>query len=181
MTTGEKIKQIRISHLETQEYFAEKIGISRPHLSKIENSKENASDSVLKLICQLYGTDYTWLSTDTEGQSISYKISQKELLSFRDAMTKEPSIKAKTTRKALDLLENPKIKLNSQQYFCKNMGEIFDAINNFFNRSDIHECNTQEVEIICAYIEKKMICALKAFNPSDSSRKLPSENLVCLI
>ena len=71
MTTGEKIKQIRISHLETQEYFAEKIGISRPHLSKIENGKENASDSVLKLISQLYGTDYVWLSTDTEGQSIS--------------------------------------------------------------------------------------------------------------
>lgn len=171
MTTGEKIRQVRISHLETQEYFAEKIGISRPHLSKIETGKENASDSVLRLISQLYGTDYTWLSTDAEGQHISYKFSQKDLLSFRDVMTKEPSIQAKTLRKTFDLLHNQKIKLNSQQYFCKNMEEIVDAISNFYNRSDLHECNTQDVEIICAYIEKKMICALKAFQIENLDEK----------
>ena len=44
---GEKIKEIRKRNNMTQQQFAESIGISRPHLSKIESNKENASDSVL--------------------------------------------------------------------------------------------------------------------------------------
>ena len=59
---GEKIKEIRKRNNMTQQQFAESIGISRPHLSKIESNKENASDSVLKLISELYNVPYEQLS-----------------------------------------------------------------------------------------------------------------------
>lgn len=57
-TVGEKIKEIRLNNSLTQQDFSKSLGISRPHLSKIESGKENASDSVLRLISELYSVNY---------------------------------------------------------------------------------------------------------------------------
>ena len=58
-----KIKEVRKKNNMTQQEFANSLGISRPHLSKIESSKENASDSVIKLISKLYDVSYDWLTS----------------------------------------------------------------------------------------------------------------------
>ncbi len=59
-----KIKEVRKKNNMTQQEFANSLGISRPHLSKkIESSKENKSDSVIKLISKLYDVSYDWLTS----------------------------------------------------------------------------------------------------------------------
>lgn len=164
-TTGEKIKEIRLSNSMTQQDFSKSLGISRPHLSKIESGKENASDSVLRLISELYGVDYFWLCFGDERITCS-----KDFSGFDFKMNHNLQLSSKAIL-AIDLLQNKKVKDNSRKFFVENIGNIFEAIKNFYNRSDIEKCNSQDVEIVCAYIEKKMICALEALKKDNLDEK----------
>ena len=167
-TIGEKIREIRTSHVLTQENFAKSLGISRPHLSKIESNKENASDSVIKLICKLYNVSYEWLTTDTEDISISIDM---------DALSKGMSLNqtlrlGSITRIAADILENKKVYTTSRSYFLKNIEAIFESLKKFYGRSDIQKCDDQDIEIVCAYIEKRMNAALEAFKNENLDKKM---------
>lgn len=62
-TIGERIKQVRKINALTQVQFSEKLCISRPHVTKIENSKENASGTVIRLISVLFKVNEDWLKT----------------------------------------------------------------------------------------------------------------------
>ncbi len=108
-TVGEKIKEIRLNNSLTQQDFSKSLGISRPHLSKIESGKENASDSVLRLISELYSVNYEWLCSDNE--CISFSMDIKELKINHNLQ------RAKTANVAIDILNNSKVKNNSKKFF----------------------------------------------------------------
>ncbi len=76
-----KIKEVRKKNNMTQQEFANSLGISRPHLSKIESSKENASDSVIKLISKLYDVAMIGLHLLT-------KLAQMKLLPIQNIVKK---------------------------------------------------------------------------------------------
>lgn len=58
---GNEIKNIRIENQLTQEQFSQKIGVSRPFVSRIENGKEVPSKPIIKLIGLLFKEDVNWL------------------------------------------------------------------------------------------------------------------------
>lgn len=60
---GERIKSVRKKKKLTQKKFAEKLGISQTHISKIEKGVENPSETLIKFISYLYCIDYEWLKT----------------------------------------------------------------------------------------------------------------------
>lgn len=164
-TIGEKIKDIRKSNKLTQQQFADSLGISRPHLSKIESNKENASDSVIKLISKLYDVNYEWL-TSVDG-TFSIEVSD-----FSERLKKIHELElGKTTNIFIDLLNNPNVKEGSRKYFINNMADIIKAIKNFYDKSDICDYNNNDVEIICAYIEKKLLASINAFKVDDLDYK----------
>lgn len=64
---GSRIKEIR-NYLEcTQNLFANRLGISRSHISNIENGKENPSSSLVRLISAMFHINEDWIWTG-EGQ-----------------------------------------------------------------------------------------------------------------
>lgn len=60
-TIGERIKSIRKSHSMTQTEFANKLCISRPHITNIENNKETPSRTVIRLISLLFKVSEEWI------------------------------------------------------------------------------------------------------------------------
>lgn len=58
---GERIKQIRLLHNLSQENFGKRLGLSHSHISKIENSKENPSDTLMRLIVHEFQVNHGWL------------------------------------------------------------------------------------------------------------------------
>lgn len=156
-TIGERIKEERTIRKMTQQQFADSLGISRPHMSKIESNKENASESVLKLISQLYKIDYDWLQTGRDSIVFNIKDFEKNVERKHDLKIGE------TTYILIDMLQNKNVKNNSNRYYIDNIACILESMNNFFNRPDIEQCDSHDVEVISAYIEKKMLETLNAF------------------
>lgn len=66
LTTGEKIKQIRIANELTQEKMAEAIGISRPNLSGIERGVVQPTPVVVNCVSLLFGIPKTWLVNEKD-------------------------------------------------------------------------------------------------------------------
>lgn len=64
-TINERVRYIRQQNKLTQKQFAEKIGISREHLCRIESQKEKPSEQILLLITALFGIDEDWLYNGT--------------------------------------------------------------------------------------------------------------------
>lgn len=63
MTVGERISFFRKkSHL-TQEVFANKLNISRSHISKIEHNQDNPSSTLLHQIAMTFNINYDWLAS----------------------------------------------------------------------------------------------------------------------
>lgn len=60
-TIGERIKYVRKSNSLTQLEFSRKLGISRPHITNIENNKEKASSTVIRLISIIFDVKEDWL------------------------------------------------------------------------------------------------------------------------
>lgn len=157
---GNKIKDVRKKNNMTQQEFANSLGISRPHLSKIESSKENASDSVIKLISKLYNVSYDWITSLDE----TYTFDSECISDFEKGIKINHEIKLGATMNILsNILNNANIKENSKKYYINNIAEILDAINNFYRKPDIENCTSKDIEILGAYIEKKMLLSLDAF------------------
>lgn len=62
-TIGDRIRQIRKSNALTQAQFSEKLCLSRPHITRIETNKENASSTVIRLMSILFKVDESWIKT----------------------------------------------------------------------------------------------------------------------
>ena len=55
MTLGERVKVVRKNNNLNQTLFAESIGISQTHVSKIEKDIENPSETPIRFISYMYG------------------------------------------------------------------------------------------------------------------------------
>lgn len=64
MTLGERIKIVRKNNNLNQTLFAESIGISQTHVSKIEKDIENPSETLIRFISYMYGVSYDWLKNE---------------------------------------------------------------------------------------------------------------------
>ncbi len=56
-----RFKELRNILKLNQKDFADNVGISRTHLSGIENGKDNPSMTLIKLVCLKYGVNEEWL------------------------------------------------------------------------------------------------------------------------
>lgn len=63
LTLGGRIKQIRKENCLTQLEFASELRISRPHVTNIENDKENPSGTLVRLISILFQVDENWIKS----------------------------------------------------------------------------------------------------------------------
>lgn len=69
MTLGERIKIVRKNNKLNQTLFAESIGISQTHVSKIEKDIENPSETLIRFISYMYGVSYDWLKNESGSYS----------------------------------------------------------------------------------------------------------------
>lgn len=60
-TVGERIKQIRKDKHLTQKVFAEKLRISRSHITNIESMVYRPSNSLIRLISYIFNIDEKWI------------------------------------------------------------------------------------------------------------------------
>ena len=67
MTTGQRIKKLRGD--DTQEFFAEKIGVSGQHISRMEKDLSLPSVEIGLKICEVFGVTLDWLYTGKESPS----------------------------------------------------------------------------------------------------------------
>lgn len=63
MSINDRIKQIRLQQLLTQEEFAVKIGISRRTLQLIEGGKTTPLESTVRAVCAAFPVSRAWLDT----------------------------------------------------------------------------------------------------------------------
>jgi len=73
MRLGKIIEKIRLDHGLTQTEFANKIGISQPHLWRIEHLKSLPSISILKTIARKFKIDYEHLRDVYEQELMEYE------------------------------------------------------------------------------------------------------------
>ncbi len=62
-TIGGRIRSIRRDHKLTQAEFANELCVSRPHITNVENDKENPSKLMIRLISILFKVDEQWIIT----------------------------------------------------------------------------------------------------------------------
>lgn len=60
---GGRIRSIRKVFNLTQKALAAQLGVSQQHISHIENGTKRASELLIKLLCLLFNTTETWLTT----------------------------------------------------------------------------------------------------------------------
>lgn len=70
-TLGARVKLVRTKNNLKQEEFADSLSVSRSFISRIETDKENASDTVIKLISLQYNVSYRWLREGNGEYSIN--------------------------------------------------------------------------------------------------------------
>lgn len=63
-TVNERIKELRRMENLTQVQFAEKLGVTNAHISKIEKGKTMPSEALVKLICSVFGVSEDWLKNE---------------------------------------------------------------------------------------------------------------------
>lgn len=76
MTVGQNIKKIRKERRETQQQFAESLGISRTYLSDIENDRTSLSNKNLNKIAKKLNVSLNYLNT---GNKMLGDLSDEEL------------------------------------------------------------------------------------------------------
>lgn len=64
---GPRIKQLRLAHGEVQAQLATALGLSRSHITNIENGKDAASLEMLVAIARRYQVGLEWLVTGSGG------------------------------------------------------------------------------------------------------------------
>lgn len=84
MTIGQRLKEIRKSKSMTQQEFAEVLGVTKTHMSKIETESANPSESLIRTICFTFGISELWLKTG-EGQRDYSIVDQYSNLSRQQA------------------------------------------------------------------------------------------------
>ncbi|WP_317853959.1 helix-turn-helix transcriptional regulator [Chakrabartyella piscis] len=73
---NDRIKELRIKLQLTQEEFGEKIGLSKSGISNIENGTRNVSSRHIKLICNIFNANESWLVTGIDDGEKFQKLSE---------------------------------------------------------------------------------------------------------
>lgn len=60
-TISDRIREVRKLMKMNQNQFAKELGVSRTHISNMENGNDNPSSSLIKLLCVRFNIDETWL------------------------------------------------------------------------------------------------------------------------
>lgn len=172
MTLGERIKEIRRDNKLTQQDFADKISVSRPFISRMESDKEKPSETLMKLISATFGIELEWIMQGTGYKETNRKTANK-LFKITDSLPLEGFDKIDFARcsSVLAHLLTVKPKYNSERYFKACIYSILSILYNFFNRLDITEYEDEDLEVIMAYIEKKLNEAIEAFKEEDLDEK----------
>ena len=63
MTIGERMREVRKELGCKQEDISKALGISRSHLSGVENNKDQPSETFIRLFCMSYNINHEWLVT----------------------------------------------------------------------------------------------------------------------
>lgn len=84
-TIGARVKSIRKSEKLTQEEFAERIGISRAHVSGIETNKDKPSSTVIKMIVKEFGVKEKYL---TDGEFPVYEETRETYNNIKNELLK---------------------------------------------------------------------------------------------
>ena len=110
---NERIKTLRIHLKLNQQDFADKIGIGKTAVSKIESSINNPSEQTIKLICSEFGVNEAWLRTGEGGEeNIFTKISSEDRYSLNlGKLTKTENILIQNAINALAESEPEKLKI----------------------------------------------------------------------
>lgn len=77
-TVNERFKEVRKLLKLNQEKFAKEIGVSRAHVSNIENGNDNPSSALIKLICMKYNIDEKWLADGVGSPDLGWDMSTDE-------------------------------------------------------------------------------------------------------
>ena len=86
-TLNERIREVRKMLKMNQNQFAKELGVSRTHISNIENGNDNPSSSLIKLMCVRFNIDETWLVNGTGSPSPNFNvISDEGLMSKYNTM-----------------------------------------------------------------------------------------------
>ena len=88
----ERIKLIRNTFGETQEQFAQKIGVSKISVAYYESGKRSPSPSLIEVISSKYGINKNWLRTG-EGEMIIPRTRDEEIAAFIGSIQCEDSFK----------------------------------------------------------------------------------------
>lgn len=62
MSLSERLKQIRLYYGISQKEFADSLGITHAHISKLENDKGIPSETLKNLLCERYNISLDWLN-----------------------------------------------------------------------------------------------------------------------
>lgn len=62
-TFGERLREIRKSLKLTQTEFGNLFGLSHPHISNVENGRDNPSEMFIRFIIEKLNVDEQWLRT----------------------------------------------------------------------------------------------------------------------
>ena len=86
----DRIKKLRKEKHLTQQELADKIGIARGNISAYEVGKNAPSDAVIRLICQEFSINETWLREGT-GNIFIEKPKNQIISEFVTDLIKEPA------------------------------------------------------------------------------------------
>ncbi|MGN0585201.1 MAG: helix-turn-helix domain-containing protein [Ruminococcus sp.] len=131
MTVGERIGLLRKINKMSQQEFADSIEISRTHISKIENNKDQASSKLLQVIAEQFNVNYEWLKSGNGEMCLSEK----------DILLKSPEYlkhKMKETSKNMDTLlhDSNNTELQLHLYSIDLLLNSFLTIKNKFKKED---------------------------------------------
>ena len=69
LSIGSRIRKVRLNHGLKQDEFAEKIGVNRHSLSRIESGKQQPPLDILGALCSVYKVDANWILNGVEQQT----------------------------------------------------------------------------------------------------------------
>lgn len=77
-TINQRLREVRRILGLNQEKFAKELGVSRTHISNMENGNDNPSSALIKLISMKYNIDESWLIDGTGSPEPSWDMSSDE-------------------------------------------------------------------------------------------------------
>lgn len=154
-TINERIKEIRKINKLNQQQFAQLLGISQTHISKIESSKDMPSKKLQKLICIEFNINPEWLENGT-GSINQSTINDDILINDCLIKTKKYLLNASKQEKLLymNLLTQlplliEKINLNCDRYdnnYSNHIiGTIFEIYIEIMNYADFLHTETSSI------------------------------------